>query len=98
MTAEIWDISDGRRHLEGIAACVVCGQEWEAVAVAGTVNLECPGCGCWRGVWKFPYCGPRDGEQYQCAKCHGHVFYVVRAGLDCLGCGFLHKWAGVLNA
>ena len=36
-------------HMTGMARCVACGHEWQAVAPVGTHEFECPSCNATKG-------------------------------------------------
>jgi len=46
----VW-LGDYRPHITGDAICLVCNREWVAVALEGTVELQCPDCDEMSGVF-----------------------------------------------
>lgn len=85
MDGGVVDIHSRRPHCTGRVKCLSCKHEWEAVAPTGAIDMECPECGCFRGVWIFPLMCVED--VFQC-DCGSDVFFIVRGGFKrCLGCG-----------
>lgn len=77
------------------ALCLGCRHEWVAVAEAGTVDLECPSCGLWKGVGKG-LVGAGDGEQVFRCDCGSEALtaIITLAGkhrLRCMLCGLDHR-------
>lgn len=50
MTAKICSIEDAKPHTTGLARCLSCGYEWEAVVPAGVDTFDCPDCHLEKGV------------------------------------------------
>lgn len=77
-------------HYCGQAVCLQCRHEWEAVAPAGTTEMECPECSLLRGVWKYNF-GPDEGDQYLICDCgNDHLSAYRRKGqvwVKCMACG-----------
>lgn len=80
-------------HIAGPCRCLHCGNEWVAVAPAGTAaGLECNECGLNKGVLT-EFIGVNEGkERYVCLHCGVDVFTIVPRGAICVGCGWLHTW------
>ena len=85
-------------HMAGGAKCLACKHEWVAVAPAGVVDMECPECGCMRGVFVNSWGAPHDAIVFKC-QCDSSAFEFVAHKnakdyyLACIGCGkwhFLH--------
>ena len=77
--------------LEGQAECVGCHHRWEAVAPAGTVNLECPACHAIKGRFVYPVEPDEDTAVWHC-DCGGSLFMVVEhRGYLCAACGVYQK-------
>ena len=72
-------------HLAGEAKCLACGKEWMAVAAVGTSFLTCPGCGCEKGVMKYP--GLYENDPIWTCHCGCDLFRVVARGIYCPNCG-----------
>ena len=84
---EVINLADHRpeRHLSGIARCMACKHEWATVAPEGVKWLECPSCGCRKGLYLYP-CSPPDGAPIWECKCGCLVFYAQPAGVYCYSC------------
>ncbi len=87
--ADVIDLSDYQPHISGDAKCLACGYEWMAVAPIGTIELECPECHTFKGVFFLLTapdvifvctCGNEHfylGEEYpMCSKCGTELYYV----------------------
>jgi hypothetical protein len=78
-------------HLAGEAVCGACGREWVAVAPAGTIALECPGCGRLWGALKH-IIEPRI--TWRCRPCGEQLFWLTPDGAVCRRCGVVQtEWA-----
>lgn len=79
-------------HLVGVAKCLDCGVEWQAVAEVGTTHLECPQCKTSRGVLAGPV-EPKTGQQWFTCNCDNRLFHIVAdergkfLGCMCIKCG-----------
>ena len=73
-----------RPHLSGEARCMLCSYEWVAVALVGTLWLECPSCHSEKGYLKFPV--QRTGLEWICI-CGNDLFRVTPEGYYCPNCG-----------
>src|ERR1044072_4260134 len=77
-------------HLEGLAKCIGCGHEWEAVAPFGTWHLKCPCCHTMKGMFKHPISADQGDSLFVCnCGCEALVAY-YRKGifrLQCMNCG-----------
>lgn len=76
-------------HCSGPAICLGCKHEWVAAVPSeqSQEDLECPACHVLRGVWKRNF-GPVNAEpRYVCSHCSSQYFYVLTAGVLCVGCG-----------
>lgn len=85
---EIVSLAESRPHIAGLAKCLACEYEWAAVAQVGTLTLDCPKCGCQRGVLKYPII--RDGDHWTC-HCGNWAFVFTRIGTYCPNCGDFQK-------
>ena len=83
--AEVIDILSNQPHITGEATCLICKNEWIAVAPAGTVWLECPDCGLTKGHFKYA-CQTDDKEEWVC-NCGCSLFKIVPRGVYCPLCG-----------
>jgi hypothetical protein len=92
----IIDFSERTPHVEGNVHCLACRYEWVAVALPGTVYLECPSCSNIRGVWKYPII-PDKETGFICNFCKTYVFMIHRRGARCMGCAFVHSWETILE-
>ena len=81
-------------HIKGEARCLVCKHEWQAVAPAGTYQLECPECKLHKGVFVALACSADDQAIWKC-NCGG-IYYEARPhGLLCIVCGLNHSYSDV---
>ena len=81
--AEIINLQKKRPHMTGDALCLQCSYKWVAVAPIGFVELECPECGIWKGV----FIGMTAPETvYQC-ECGNQHFYIDDHEAMCAKCG-----------
>jgi hypothetical protein len=72
-------------HLAGLARCLACHHEWSAVApMPCREMLECPSCGCFRGVFKHEVV--REGDRFECF-CGNFYFIIASRGTYCPNCG-----------
>ena len=81
--SNIINIFEHKAHLSGDAKCLGCQHEWQAVAPVGTTELECPGCGLWKGVYA---CMTAPDTVWQC-DCGNQHFYIDDEGAICARCG-----------
>ncbi len=92
---DIVNINDHRTnpHMTGEARCVGCGHAWEAIAPIGTTELECPECGCIKGLFQHA-CRPDRGECFMCSC--GCFDFMMRTNVEketyamCINCGQGH--------
>lgn len=77
-------------HIAGEALCIGCRHEWVATAPTGTWQLECPECGTWKGVFRYPV-GASVGDSYFRCNCGCEALTAyLRKGrfhLKCMSCG-----------
>jgi hypothetical protein len=84
---DLINIADHKPHLSGIAKCLQCGHEWEAVAPVGSAScLECENCHTYKGVMK----GLASPDVMYMCNCGNDVFYVGPDGPMCCLCGLVH--------
>jgi hypothetical protein len=76
-------LDEARPHMTGNAMCLQCGEKWVAVAPIGTVELECPECQTWKGVFEG-MTAPDTVWQCDCGNQH---FYIDDNGAMCAKCG-----------
>ena len=76
-----------RPGLSGEARCLQCNNTWAAVAPVGTVELQCPKCRTWKGVFQG-MAAPE--EVWECA-CGNQHFYINDTGAMCAKCGFYQE-------
>jgi len=79
----IVNLQEHRPHLSGNAKCLSCNHEWIAVAPIGTVELECPECGTWKGV----YAGLTAPDTVWQCNCGNQHFYITGEDAMCSRCG-----------
>lgn len=73
--------------LSGEAFCSRCKHEWAAVAPVGTLELQCPACETFFGLFRNPVDPGEDVLRWACGACDGQLFYVTQAGFFCQACG-----------
>jgi len=96
MGGNIISLADRRagRLASGKAKCLACKHEWVAVVECPAVDLECPECGCNRGVYKGAFTASEGDAVFTC-NCGNTLFEYIakRDGRHfpmCIGCG---EWA-----
>lgn len=70
-------------HKSGPARCMNCKHEWIATSPIGVVDLECPRCSTFQGV--FTGVTKSEGAQWQC-KCGEWTFFIDDMGPYCAHC------------
>lgn len=70
-------------HLSGEAICTACKHEWMVVAPVGTTEHECPSCGTFSGLLKYPV---MPSTRWQC-NCGNELFFIMPDGCMCRACG-----------
>jgi hypothetical protein len=89
--------ASSEEHISGEAICVGCKHQWVVVAPTGTVDLECPSCGAFRGVYKYPVVTKEGSEEFV-HSCGCKYFQLERIApeeyghLRCIGCGGVVEW------
>lgn len=76
--------ADKTPHLSGAAVCLACKHEWVAVALVGTVWMECPACSLERGRYKGSV--NVGGDHWHC-HCGNDLFHATPTGMYCPNCG-----------
>ena len=76
----------------GLAFCISCKHEWQAVAPTGTKTLECPACECHMGKWKFEFMPPEGSLVREC-DCGNDLFRITPEGHQCAKCGVYQRYA-----
>lgn len=96
--AEVIDLGRAREaripHKSGPALCLACRHEWVAVAQVGWCAsdnpwLQCPACGCLKGVFKWP-CEPPSSVPVFVCNCGNRLMTVTTEGIFCPQCGNWH--------
>ena len=78
-------------HLSGLAQCISCKHRWQAVALVGTKELECPECGLNKGRFRN-VCMPPQDEQIWVCDCGCELFVVSKKnGYMCVECGLYQR-------
>lgn len=85
---EVVDIDALRPHMTGPVVCLSCKKKWVAVALVGSLDLECPDCGLFKGVWEGVV-RPKEWWQCKCGCCH---FFVNIDGCHCAHCGVVQSF------
>lgn len=76
-------------HVEGLARCLNCSYEWQAVAPTGTHELECRSCGSFKGyfVGSIQF---EDAVEYVC-DCDNNIYKIGSQNqVVCAKCGITH--------
>lgn len=73
-------------HGTGPAFCIGCKHEWEAVAPAGVVELQCPACESMKGRFRFLF-DTYEGDRVWTCNCGNDLFRVTERGRLCVNCG-----------
>ncbi len=73
-------------HGSGEAFCLHCNHEWVAVAPVGDIQLECPNCSTWKGLYRFPF-APNVGDVERFCNCGNKYFCLTPEGHLCPNCG-----------
>ena len=81
----------GTQWGQGPAFCIGCDHTWQAVAPAGTTELECPSCRTMKGKWKFEFMPSGDQMVRQC-NCGNQLFYLTPDGHLCANCGIYQRY------
>jgi len=72
-------------QLRGPAHCIGCQHEWEAITPVGVVSgLECPECGCFKGVMTHEV---YDGDSGYMCNCGNDLMRINPQGAYCANCG-----------
>lgn len=77
-------------HTEGVAKCVGCQHQWDAVAPSDVRWLECPSCGLKRGTWYHPFGAAVGDLEFNCLCGSEALTAYQRRGkfwLRCMSCG-----------
>lgn len=80
---KVVDLSEYRPHIGGDAKCLTCNHEWVAVAPIGTVDLECPKCSTFKGVFMYM---TAPEVVWEC-NCGNQLFFIDEHGPMCSKCG-----------
>jgi hypothetical protein len=48
--------------------------------------LECPNCGCMKGLLTMPFVPAENVDVFRCS-CGNDLFYILRDGMLCPNCG-----------
>ena len=80
---ELISLAEQRPHISGNALCLECDDQWLAVAPVGTVELECPSCSTWKGV----FAGMTAPETVLACDCGNQHFYITETSAICAKCG-----------
>ena len=75
-------------HLSGEAICLACENRWIAIAPDGCFELECPKCGCLKGVWGA-WC--LTETTWEC-NCGCDLFRASPNGVYCANCGVYQEF------
>jgi len=72
----------------GLAFCIDCNHEWQAVAPTGTTFLECPECKTMKGKYRFEF----QPETRRVCNCGNDLFHLTREGHLCPRCGIYQRY------
>lgn len=81
---DLISLNSKKPHLSGRALCLSCKHEWEAVAPAGTKELECPNCHTEHGRFMYPIV--REELHWNC-NCGNDLFHITPTYCYCPVCG-----------
>ena len=76
-------------HNSGLARCMVCKHEHQAVAPVGVVWMECPECHAQKAL--FVGSCERRGEAHWTCACGNDLFHATPEGFYCPNCGEWQK-------
>ena len=80
-------------HLSGEAVCLSCRHKWVCVAPVGVWQLECPSCGCMKGIFRLPVGADRHESSFVCkCGCEAMTVYFRKGQtvIGCMNCGIDH--------
>lgn len=79
-----------KEHLAGKAYCLHCKKSWDTTAPVGTYELNCPGCGTNKGVFKnLTYKG--ETMAWSC-NCGNDLFRITPSEIYCAVCGAVQSF------
>lgn len=78
-------------HGQGPARCIACKHEWQAVAPARAVELECPECRTMKGRFTHIFSTYEDEPVWTC-NCGNDLFRVTASGHLCVNCGVFQRF------
>jgi hypothetical protein len=79
-------------HGQGLAFCICCKHEWQAVEPSGTFDgFECPECGSFKGKFKYEFM-PAVGDVHFVCNCGNALFYIMPEGHLCANCGIYAEY------
>ena len=71
--------------LTGPAKCLCCGGQWVAVSPVPTTWLDCPFCGCHKGVMEWPIY--KFNIPHWTCNCGNDLFHITQTEIYCPMCG-----------
>jgi len=86
--SDVVNILKNSPHLSGNAKCLTCNHEWVAVSPTGTVEMECPKCGTWKGV----YVGMTAPDTVWQCDCGNQHYYIDDESATCSRCGLRQRF------
>ena len=72
--SNVVNLDSGRPKLRGAALCLCCSHQWDAVADIGSVELKCPECNTWKGVFEG-MTAPDTVVECVCGNQHFYLHY-----------------------
>jgi len=72
--SNVSNLDSARPKLRGAALCLCCSHQWDAVADIGSVELKCPECNTWKGVFEG-MTAPDAVFECVCGNQHFYVSY-----------------------
>ena len=72
--SNVSNLDSARTKLRGAALCLCCSHQWDAVADIGSVELKCPECNTWKGVFEG-MTAPDAVFECVCGNQHFYVSY-----------------------
>lgn len=80
------ELDSYRPHSAGEAKCLACQHTWQAIALLGTTDLECPECHLKRGVYSHNF-GAQIGQAFISCRCGCKAFEISPEHAQCMRCG-----------
>ncbi len=76
------------KHMSGPAFCAACKHRWTAVAIIGSIWLQCPNCETEKGRFEWPVLA-KEVSHFEC-NCGNDLFHITEEYVYCPNCGQEH--------